>query len=100
MSVAYQPITGISSYRFNYNTTNWWDVNEMTPIGLGRSIAAANQAGSSDSRYVGACTFVYHTVLDSTSERQAGLTMTNTSYPSPQVSLQVVSIQGNSPGCG
>jgi hypothetical protein len=95
VSVAYQPITGLSSYRFDYSSTNWFDVNEMTPIGLGRSIAAANQAGTNDARYLGTCTFVYHTVFDSTSERQAGLTMNNTNYPGPQVSLQVLSIQGN-----
>jgi hypothetical protein len=95
VSVAYQPITGISSYRFDYSSTNWWDVNELTPIGLGLSIAAADTAGGSDPRYAGTASFVYHTIFDSTSERQAGLTMTTSNYPSPQVSLQVLSVTGS-----
>lgn len=95
VSVTYQPITGISSYRFDYSTTNWWDVNEMTPVGLGLSIAAADTAGGSDPRYAGVASFVYHTIFDSTSQRQAGLTMTTSNYPLPQVSLQVLSVTGN-----
>ena len=98
VSVAYQPITGVSTYRFNYSSTDWFDVDEMTPVGLGLSIAKANNAGTNaphGSNYVGACSFLYTTLFDSTSERQAGLTLTNTTYPIPQVSLQVVSVSGN-----
>jgi hypothetical protein len=95
VSVTYQPITGISSYRFDYSSTNWWDVNEMTPIGLGLSMAAADAAGGSDPRYAGTASFVYHTIFDSTSERKAGLTMTTSNFPGPQVSLQVLGVTGN-----
>jgi len=95
VSATYQPITGISSYRFNYEGTNWWDVNEMTPIGEGLSIAAANSAGTNDVRYVGAAAFKYFTIFDSTSERQQGVAMNDTNYPSPQLSLQVLSVVGN-----
>jgi hypothetical protein len=98
VSVTYQPIIGVSTYRFNYSSTDWFDVDEMTPVGLGLSIAAANNAGTNSSyssNYVGTCTFVYHTVFDSTSERQQGLTMNDTNYPSPQVNLQVLSVVGN-----
>lgn len=94
-SVAYMPGLGISNYRFNLNSTNWFDVNEMTPIGVGQSIAAANAAGAGNPRYAGAAVFKYFTIFDSTSERQWGLTMNDTTNPVPQIGLQVLSIVSN-----
>jgi hypothetical protein len=94
-SVAYVPGLGISNYRFNYNSTNWFDVNEMTPVGVGQSIAAANAVGTNSSKYAGAAVFKYFTIFDSTSERQWGLTMNDITNPVPRVGLQVLSVVSN-----
>lgn len=95
VSVNYQVNTGISTYRFDYNGTNWWDVNEMTPIGFGLSIVAANRGGMEHSNYMGTVAFLYSTFFDSTSGRRWGMTLNNTNKPLPQVGIQVLDIARN-----
>ncbi len=92
--VFYQSNGGLSVYRFEADTTHWMDVLEMTPSGLRRCIAAADQAGSGDSRYVGTCSWLYHTIFDSTSGRKEGLTPDDGVYPNPTVRLEVLGVSG------
>jgi hypothetical protein len=92
--VSYQSNAGLSVYRFDVDSNSWLDVVEMPPIGLRRSIAAADQAGAGDARYVGTCTWLYHTVFDTASGRPEGLTADDGVYPSPNVRFEVLSIVG------
>jgi hypothetical protein len=95
VDVTYQTNGGLSVYRFDADTNHWFDVDEMPPIGLRRSISAADQAGAGDTRYVGTCTWLYHTTFDTTSGRQEGFTADDGVYPSPVVSFQVTSVVGS-----
>ncbi|HOX56177.1 MAG TPA: sialidase domain-containing protein [Candidatus Paceibacterota bacterium] len=90
--VNYQSHVGVSVYRFDVDADSWLDVLEMTPIGLRRSIAAADQAGAGDARYLGTCTWLYFTTFDSTSGRREGLIADDGLYPSPNVRLEVLGI--------
>jgi hypothetical protein len=92
--VFYQSSGGLSVYRFDADTTHWIDVLEMTPIGLRQSIASANQGGNGDARYVGTCTWLYHTTFDSTSGKQEGFTADDGVHPSPSIGLTVLRASG------
>ena len=94
VDVFYLTNTGVSQYRFDWDSSRWMEVLEMSPIGLRRAIAAADQAGSGDGRYLGTCTWLYNTVFDPYVGRQEGLTPDDGVYPNPVVSLQVISVQG------
>jgi hypothetical protein len=94
VDVSYQTNTGVSIYRFDYDTNRWWDVIELTPIGLRRSISAADQGAAGDSQYLRTCTYIYHTTFDPYIGRQEGLTADDATYPNPNVTVQVVSLQG------
>ncbi len=92
--VVYQSNGGVSVYRFNVDADSWLDVMEMTPSGLRRSMGAADQAGAGDSRYVGTCTWLYHTTFDSSSGRQEAFMPDDGVYPSPSVRLEVLGVSG------
>jgi hypothetical protein len=94
VEVNYLTNTATSVYRFDFTPTNWVDVIEMTPLGLRKSMAAADQGGAGDPQYLGTCTWVHHTTFDSYSGRQEGFSPDDGVYPSPQVNLQIISFQG------
>jgi len=73
MSVSRQTNAGVNVYRFDYDTNHWVDVIETTPLGLRDAIAAADKGAAGDSRYVGACVWLYQTTFDPYSRRQEGL---------------------------
>jgi hypothetical protein len=94
LSVCYQTNTGLSVYRFDYDTNRWLDVIETTPLCLRRSIAAANQGGAGHPCYVGACVWLYQTVFDSHSGRPDGLLPDNGASPKPQATVEVLGFKG------
>jgi hypothetical protein len=94
VDVTYLTNTGISQYRFGYDSVDWLDVLEVTPIGLRRSITSADQGGAGDSRYVGTCSWLYNTVFDPYINRQQGLIADDGLHPDPRATVQVLSYQG------
>jgi hypothetical protein len=90
VSACYQTNTGLSVYRFDYDTNRWLDIIETTPLCLRRSIAAADRAGAGNPRYVGACVWLCQTVFDSHSERPDGFIHDNGDFPQPQVAVEVL----------
>jgi hypothetical protein len=95
VSVSYLTNTGVSAYRFDRAAGTWLDVLEMSPIGLRLSIAAADAAGTNDSRYVGACSWFYSTIYDPYINREEGLAADDASYPIPAIGIEVLGIQGS-----
>ncbi len=94
VSVTNRADIGASIYRFDFDTNRWLDVVEYTPLGVRRSIAAADQGGAGDARYRGTCTWLYHTVFDNYSGRREGLTADDGIHPVPQVGVQLLSFTG------
>lgn len=94
VDVAYRANTGVSIYRFDYSANWWLDVQELTPTGLRRAIQVADLAGAGHTGYVGACTWLYHTVFDSYSGRREGLAADDGVYPVPVVTVQPLSYRG------
>jgi hypothetical protein len=93
LSVCYQTNTGLSVYRFDYDTNRWMDVIETTPLCLRRSIAAAGQAGAGNAQYLGVCVWLCQTMFDSHSGRPDGLIPDHGASPKPQVAVEVLGFQ-------
>ncbi len=90
VSVVYQTNTGLSFYRFDFDTNRWMDVIETSPLCLRRAIAAGEQGGAGDPRYVGACVWLWHTVFDSSSGRLDGLTADHSATPQPRAAIELL----------
>jgi hypothetical protein len=90
VSVTYQTNSGLSIYRFDYDTNLWFDVLETTPLCLRRSMAACDQAGAGKPGYLGSCVWLYHLVFDSHSGHQDGLPPESATFPKPQAAVEVL----------
>ncbi len=92
VKAAYGTNSGVSIYRFDYDTNRWMDVIEMTPLGVRESIAQAAYGAAGNTNFIGSCVWLHHTVFDQYSGRQEGLTPDDATYPQPRVALEILSI--------
>lgn len=82
--------SGVSLYRFGWDSTKWLDVIETTPEGVRRSREAVDDAIGDDQKYVGSSFWWYPTTFEPHSGRQEGLGPDDGVHPEPDVTFEVV----------